>query len=97
MTTNIERDDKLEKKFVDKLPEDWRTRVQAMSNEELKALVIEVANNENENQKKKEEDIELQDAKEAYAAAGAEYKEATSLNKLRIKYVLRELNRNGAV
>ncbi len=97
MPTDIEREDKLDKKFNDKLAEDWREGVKRMTTEQLKATVIEVATNENENQKKKEEDQGLADAKEAYGVAGAEYKDGTTINKLKIKFVLRELERNGAV
>ena len=97
MPTDIEREDKLEKKFNKVLPEDWRVRVQAMSTEELKAIVIEVASNENDNQKKKLEDLDLIDAHEKYANLVAPYKEGTSINALKIRFTLRELERNGAV
>ncbi len=97
MPTNIEREDKLQKKFEDKLPEDWRTRIQAMDTETLKATVIEVSTNENDNQTHREEDEELAAKKEAYADTLAPYKDASTVNKLKLKFLLRELERNGAV
>ncbi len=97
MTTPTEREDKLLKKFSDKLPEDWRTRVEAMSTEVLKAEVILVSANENANQLLKEADEELAEAKDRYADLGAGYKEATTENKLKLKFLLRHLEANGAI
>ncbi len=97
MATDIERADKLEKKFTDKLPEDWRVRVQAMSTDELKAAIIEVSHNENENQRAKEADEVLAEAHAKHADLAAPYKDNSSIHKLKIKFVLRELERNGAI
>lgn len=97
MPTNIERDDKLEKKFVNNLPEDWRVRVLAMTTEELKAVVVEVASDENDNQKNKEDDIELTEVGNKFDELNAPYKDNSAIHKLKIKFALRELNRNGAI
>ena len=97
MPTDIEREDKLEKKFINNLPEDWRVRVLAMSTDELKAVVVQVASDENDNQKNKEDDIELVEVGAKYDELAAPYKDDSTIHKLKIKFALRELSRNAAV
>ncbi len=87
-------DEKLLKKF-EKIDEDWRNRVGAMAADELKAILVEVTKAESVNQETKEEDLDLAQCKEAYETAAFGYKDATAMNKLKIKYALRALKARG--
>ncbi len=86
----LENEEKLLKKF-EKIDEDWRHRVEVMGPAEIKAILVEVTQNEATNQEMKEDDEELAQAKAAYDAAGLGYKEATTMNKLKIKFAVRQL------
>lgn len=87
------KDEKFEKDCEKYLPEDWRNTAGAMSAVELKGALVEISKSEEWNQKLKDEDGELVDAKEAFAALGAGYKEATKVNRLKIKFALKELKK----
>lgn len=86
-------EEKLAKKF-EKIDEGWRSDADSMSTEQLKAKLVEVTRNEAENQEKKENDEALADAKEKYENANFGYKDATAMNKLKIKYLVRNLKDN---
>lgn len=88
--------EKLEKKFKD-IDEEWRDKVAALSAVEVKAVLAELAYNENENQKAKEEDQDLASKKESYDSAAEGYKEATKSNKLKTKYALKVLSDKGGI
>jgi hypothetical protein len=85
-----------EEKFLE-LPQDWRTKVEALSIDDLKNELMVVVDNERENLKNKDEDQHLKEAKESYTDAAAQYKEASKAHKLMINYVLRILGDKGAV
>jgi hypothetical protein len=94
--SNLTPDEKLQKKF-EQLPVEWRDKVATMTVEDLNAALAEVAKNENENQLNKENDQDLAEKKESYSFASAQYKEATTANKLRTKFLIRVLGDRGAL
>ena len=94
MPVDMDADAKLLKKF-EKIEEAWRDRVGAMGVDELKAMVVEVTKNEAQNQEVKEMDEDLQRAKAEYDTANLGYKEATTINKLKVKFTLRHLKAKG--
>lgn len=83
-------------KFLD-LPEEWRNAMAETATEKLNSTLTEVVSNEEENQKNKEEDQDLASCKEAYQTAAAGYKEATRLNKLKMRYIVRVLSDRGVL
>lgn len=87
-------DEKLLKKF-ERIDTEWRDRVGVMDSAGLKAILVEVTQNEAQNQEMKEQDEDLASAKEAYDTAGAGYKESTAMNRLKIKFALRHLKAQG--
>lgn len=89
-------EEKMQKKFLE-INEEWRDKVAALSVEQIKTEITEVVNNENENQKNKEDDQHLAEAKETYQEAAAGYKEATKMNRLKVKFALRVLGDKGGI
>jgi hypothetical protein len=60
-----------------------------MSVDKLRDKLGEIALNQEAVQDAKENDQDLASAKETYDTAGAGYKEATKMNKLRVKFIRR--------
>lgn len=77
--------------FAD-LDNDFKDAVAAESPEEIRKRIAQVALNEEENRKMKEEDQDLAQAVEAAKIAGEQYREATKMNRLRIKFCSRVLD-----
>jgi hypothetical protein len=90
----MDPEEKLLKSF-ERIDEDWRNRVSAFNVDELKAVLVEITKNESINQETKDLDEDLQRAKAEYDTAVAGYKEATAMNKLKIKFSLRNLKAKG--
>jgi hypothetical protein len=83
------------KKF-EKIDQEWRDTVSAMPVDELKAQLIQVTKNEHENQAAKEQDEDLEQRKRDYEFAASGYKDATQINKLKLKFLVRHLKaKNG--
>lgn len=79
----------------DDLDSDFKTTVENMSDDEIKAKIFEVACNEVDNLKAKKDDQDLKDAKERAKMAGEVYVEATKFNKMRIGYAKYILESRG--
>lgn len=94
MPLSVADEDKLLKKF-EKIDGDWRHNAESGSVDQLKAILVEVTRNEGINQEEKSNDETLAAAKAAKEAAEFKYKDATAMNKLKIKFILRHLEASG--
>lgn len=77
------------------IPEDWKDAVAASSVDAINARIAEVAKAEEENLRLKGEDFDLASLKEQVKEAGAQYSEATKMNRLKIRYAMRVLGDKG--
>jgi hypothetical protein len=77
------------------IPEDWRDAVADMTPDEINMRIADVAKNEQENLKAKAEDVDLANLKEQVTDANAPYKEASNINKLKIRYAMQVLGDKG--
>lgn len=82
--------------FAD-LDQDFKDTVANMSEEEIRKRISEVALNEHENREAKKKDMDLKEKQSAAKFAGAQYVEATKMNKLRIAYAHFILEGRGKV
>ena len=83
------------KDIFDDLDSDFKDTAANLSPDELNARIAEVAKNEQDNLKHKKEDEDLKEKKAQATAAGAQYKEASKQNNLRIKFLMRVLGDKG--
>ena len=83
------------KDIFEDLDSDWKDAVATMSVDDINSRIAEVAKAEELNQRAKEDDLDLARLKEEVATAGAQYKEATKANKLKIKFAMRVLGDRG--
>jgi hypothetical protein len=90
----IMTDDNLLKKF-DTLDGDWRDAVKGKVSQDLKLMLAQVAKDEEENLHAKVEDQDLLLAKEKLEELGYDYKAATKVNKLKVKFLLWTLRNRG--
>ncbi len=70
----------------DDLDSDFKTSIEGMKDDEIKAKIFEVACNEVDNLKAKKDDQDLKDKKESAKMAGETYTESTKFNRMRIGY-----------
>ena len=77
------------------IPEEWRDAIAEMDPEEINLRIAEVAKAEQENLKAKTEDVDLANLKEQVADANAPYKEASNMNKLKIRFAMQVLGDKG--
>ena len=77
------------------LPVEWKAKIDHSNPEAVNAEIVQVTKNEKLNQLEKKESQIVKDAKEAYDATVAGYKEATKQNKLKIDYMLVALKNAG--
>lgn len=82
--------------FEDLDPE-FKDALAAMTVEDINKRIAEVAKNEQENLKMKDEDEDLAEKKAQATEAGAVYKDASKMNRLRIQFAIRVLGDKGAV
>jgi hypothetical protein len=80
--------------FEDLDPE-FKETVEAMSDEDIKKKISEVAINEHENRSAMKADMDLAEKKEIAKLAGEQYAEATKANRLRISYAYAVLESRG--
>jgi hypothetical protein len=81
-------------KFQD-LDNEFKDAVAAMATEDINKKISDVAKNQEAVDEAKKADPQLAEAKEAVKVAGAGYKEATKMNRLRIQYAMRVLGDRG--
>lgn len=93
---NLTPEEKIQKK-LEQIDEEWRDSVAAMTPEQIKNVITEVSQNEAENQQSKEDDQDLESKHLAYQDASVGYKEATQMNKLKVRFALRVLSDKGAI
>lgn len=79
------------------LDQEFKDTVANMTDDEIRRKLAEVAIAEHENKEAKKADVDLQQKKEAYNVAGAQYREATAQNKLRTAYAYSILEARGKV
>lgn len=82
--------------FAD-LDSEFKTAIEGMTDEDIKKKVSEVSLNEHENRAAKKADQDLKQKQEAVKYAGAQYSEATKMNRLRIAYAYFLLEARGKV
>lgn len=82
--------------FAD-LDQDFKDTIANMTDEDIRKRCAEVALNEHENRENKKKDLDLKEKQEAAKFAGAQYAEATKMNKLRIAYAHFILESRGKV
>lgn len=82
--------------FAD-LDQEYKDNIANMTEEEIRKRCAEVALNEHENREAKKQDMDLKEKLEAAKFAGAQYAEATKLNKLRIAYAHFILESRGKI
>lgn len=79
----------------DAISEDWRAALESASETEVRAKISETALAEEENQDLKDQDQDLAAAKEQAKEAGAQYADATKINRLKIRYARQLLQSRG--
>jgi hypothetical protein len=77
------------------LDDDFKTAVLQSSVEQVNLRIAETAKSEEENKRLKKEDGHLLEMKAQYDEAGAQYKEATKANRLKIRYMVSVLKSRG--
>lgn len=77
------------------LDEEFKAAVASMGGQDINLRIAEVAKNEQANQELKAEDEQLNELKAQVKDASAGYREATKLNKLKIKFCRRVLADKG--
>lgn len=80
-----------------KLPPEFVTEVEAMSEVDLRAKASVIALNEVENQQAKKNDEDLKEKKEQAKLAGEAYLEATKANKLKLAFIHQMLADKGKI
>jgi hypothetical protein len=78
------------------LDSDFKDTISGSTVDEINARIAEVAKSEEENQKAKKDDQDLAEKKAQATEAGAQYKEASKMNRLRIRYAMRVLGDKGS-
>ena len=73
----------------------FKELVEAMSDEDIKKKISEVAIDQHENLAAKKADMDLAEKKEIHDQAGLQYKEATKANVMRISYAYSVLESRG--
>lgn len=81
----------------DDLPQDFKDAMENMSDEEIKQAMANVAISEQQNQDAKRDDQDLAEKLEAAKFAGEGYREASKMNKLKIKYGYSILDGRGKI
>ena len=77
------------------LPNEFKEKVEAATDEGLVEILGEVAKNEELNRRNKEDDQDLNEKKAASDMAAEGYKEATKANRLKTRYVYDLLRARG--
>ena len=85
------------KATFDDLDSDFKDSVASMADEDVKKKVSEVALTEHENPEAQTADQDLEAKKREHTEAGAQYREASKANKLKIKYCHALLESRGKV
>lgn len=78
-----------------RLPDGFADEVASMKEEDLKRVVFETEGNLYTNEKNKEADEELNSLKEKVKEAGAQYKEAKTMQTAKLKYLMWMLEGRG--
>lgn len=94
---NQKRSIKMAKNKFDDLDEEFKDAVAAMTEAQLRLKICEISLNQMEIEAAKKNDEDLKAAVEAAKTAGASYKEATKMNKLRAKFCRRVLADQGKI
>ena len=84
-------------KLMKKLPTGFAEDAEAMSEEELKKVIIDSENSINEVEKERDADIKLNAAKELSKELGKAYSETKSAQMAKIKYALYLLEGQGKI
>lgn len=79
----------------DALSQEYRDTIAAMSREDIRGRIAQVAIDQAELMDAKTKDLDFQNAKEQAKEAGAVYREGTKMNKLKIEYAKRVLDDKG--
>jgi hypothetical protein len=79
----------------DDLPMDFKEAVEHLAPEEINMRIAEVAKSEVENLENKKADQDLAEKLAAAKEAGAQYRDATKQNKLKIRFMKRVLGDKG--
>ena len=77
------------------LDSDFKTAIEAMTDDEVRRRISDVAINEHENREHMKKDVDLMEQKEKTKEAGAQYAEASKMNRLRISYAHHVLDSRG--
>ncbi len=77
------------------VPEEFKSAAEAMSRDDIKKKVAEIALNHVELMKAKKDDGDLMEKRETFKEAGAIYREGSKANKLKIEYLKAMLDSKG--
>lgn len=77
------------------LDDEFKMAIASMSPEQIKNRIAEITLAQIENMKQKEEDQDLAEKKEQAKEAGAQYREATQANKVKVAFCKRVLGDKG--
>lgn len=77
------------------LDDEFKMAIASMSPEQIKNRIAEITLAQIENMKQKEEDQDLAEKKEQAKEAGAQYREATQANKVKVAFCKRVLEDKG--
>ena len=77
------------------LPDEFKSKVDGASDEQILEILGDVAKAEEYNRRCKEDDQDLQEKKAAHDIAGEGYKEASKANKLKTRYLYDVLRARG--
>lgn len=77
------------------LDDEFKVAVEQANDGDIKTRIADIALAEQQNSDLKKSDQQLMEAKQAFADAGEQYREATKFNKLKIKYCSHVLESRG--
>lgn len=86
---------KAKKGQFDDLDTEYKTNIEAATDDEIRSKISEVAMNESDNLEAKKNDEDLKAKKETAKFAGEGYAEASKFNKMRINYAKHILEARG--
>lgn len=79
------------------LDEDFKTEVEALSEEGLRGKISQIAINEHEIREAKKQDQDLEEKRVAYSEAGETYRSSSKANRERTAYCYHLLEASGKV
>lgn len=85
------------KSILKKLPAGWADDAEAMSEEELRAVIVESSNNIRTATAEMEDNEGFKAAKEAYKLAAEPFKDAVKAQQAKIAYALHLLEEKGKI